>query len=174
MFFNGWESIGRTVVAAILAYLSLILILRLSGKRTLAKMNAFDLVVTVALGSTLATIVSSRDVALAEGITALALLVALQFVVTWLSVRSGMVRRLVRAEPTMLLYRGSFLHDAMRAQRVTESEVRQAARSGGVADLATRVVVLETDGTFSILSAWDDAAHPSIAGILRKQAENQR
>jgi uncharacterized membrane protein YcaP (DUF421 family) len=41
--------------------------LRVSGKRTLAKMNAFDLVVTVALGSTLATILLSADVSLAEG-----------------------------------------------------------------------------------------------------------
>jgi uncharacterized membrane protein YcaP (DUF421 family) len=67
MFFNGWESLGRTAVAGVVAYVSLIIILRFSGKRTLAKMNAFDLVVTVALGSTLATVVVSRDVVLAEG-----------------------------------------------------------------------------------------------------------
>lgn len=131
MFFNGWEGLGRTVVMAILAYAGLIVILRLSGKRTLAKMNAFDLIITVARSSTLATLVLSKDIALAEGIVALALLVLLQFAVTWLSVRSEAVRRLLRGEPALLLYRGEFLRDAMRSQRVTESEVRQAiARRG--------------------------------------------
>ncbi len=46
MFFNGWESLLRTLVVGVLAYISLVLSLRISGKRTLAKMNAFDLIVT--------------------------------------------------------------------------------------------------------------------------------
>ncbi len=75
IFFNGWAVLGRTLLIGVLAYLSLIIMLRVSGKRTLAKMNAFDLVVTVAIGSTLATIVLSKSVALAEGLLALALLV---------------------------------------------------------------------------------------------------
>ncbi len=78
MFFDSWQGIGRVIVVGTLAYAALITILRISGKRTLTKMNAFDLVVTMALGSTLATIVLSKDVALAEGVVAFALLAALQ------------------------------------------------------------------------------------------------
>ena len=66
IFFNGWFTLLRTTVAGILTYAALVLFLRFSGKRTLAKMNAFDLVVTVSLGSTLATITLSTDVALAQ------------------------------------------------------------------------------------------------------------
>jgi uncharacterized membrane protein YcaP (DUF421 family) len=167
MFFDSWENLARTVVMAILAYASLILILRLSGKRTLAKMNAFDLVVTVALGSTLATVMLSKDVALTEGIAALALLVLLQFVVTWLSVRSGAIRRIVRGEPTMLLYRGEYLRAAMRSQRVTESEIQQAIRSQGIADASSQVVVLETDGSFSVLPAAEQAETPVLGDASR-------
>jgi hypothetical protein len=58
-----------------LAYGVLIFFLRVSGKRMLSKMSAFDLVVTIALGSTLATILLSKDVTLAEGIAALGLLI---------------------------------------------------------------------------------------------------
>ncbi len=165
MFFNGWENVGRIVVMAVCAYAALIVILRLSGKRTLSKMNAFDFVVTVALGSTLATIIVSKDLALTEGVTALAVLVLLQFVVTWLSVRSARVRRLVRSEPTLLLYRGEFLRDAMKAQRVTETEVRQAARSQGAADLRERAVVLETDGRFSVLPVESEAKAPAMRDV---------
>src|SRR5690606_29068465 len=110
------------------AYAGLVILLRTSGKRTLSKMNAFDLIVTVALGSILATILLSKDVALAEGMTAFGLLIALQFVVTWSSVRFGWVRRLVTGEPTLLLHAGSMLPQAMRRSRVTEDEVRAAVR----------------------------------------------
>ncbi|MFN2441460.1 MAG: DUF421 domain-containing protein, partial [Thermoanaerobaculia bacterium] len=67
MFFDDIQGLIRVFVISILAYVALVLFLRVSGKRTLTKLNAFDLVVTVALGSTLATIILSKDVALAEG-----------------------------------------------------------------------------------------------------------
>lgn len=66
IFFDNWETLFRTLIIGVLAYVSLIMLLRISGRRTLSKMNAFDMVVTVALGSTLATILLNRDVALAE------------------------------------------------------------------------------------------------------------
>ena len=103
MFFRGWPGLLRTLVVGVLAYSALVLVLRVSGKRTLSKMNAFDFVVTVALGSTLATVLLSKGVALAEGVAAFALLVGMQFVITWASVRSGAVSRLVKSEPQMLL-----------------------------------------------------------------------
>jgi len=78
MFFSGLDGVWRTLVVGTCAYAALVLILRISGKRTLSKMNAFDLVVTVALGSTLATILLSSDVAPAEGVTAFVLLAGLQ------------------------------------------------------------------------------------------------
>ncbi len=88
MFFQNWQGIVRTVIVGLLAYATLVAFLRISGKRTLAKLNAFDLVVTVALGSTLSAILLQESVALAEGATALALLILAQFAVTFLSVRS--------------------------------------------------------------------------------------
>lgn len=75
------------MIVGVPAYVALVFILRLSGKRSLSQMNAFDLFVTVSLGSTLATVLLSKSVALAEGIAALALLLFLQFSITWLSVR---------------------------------------------------------------------------------------
>ncbi|MBM0275195.1 DUF421 domain-containing protein [Micromonospora tarensis] len=87
----------RLLVIAAIVYPALVLILRLSGKRTLSKLNAFDFVVTVALGSTLATILLSRDVSLLEGILALALLVTLQYVVALLAVRWPPSQRLLKA-----------------------------------------------------------------------------
>lgn len=96
-------------------------------------MNAFDLVVTVALGSTFASILLNKDVSLAQGALAMVLLIGLQFLVTWTRVRGCWVRRLVNGEPALLLHRGQFLHGALRAARVTEDEVRLSIRSAVVA-----------------------------------------
>ena len=89
IFFAGWSGIIRIVIVGVLAYAALVLVLRISGNRTLSKMHAFDLVVTVALGSTLATVILSKDVALAEGLTAFALLIcpAVPHYLGYLSVR---------------------------------------------------------------------------------------
>ena len=83
MWFDSWSDIARVLAVGTAAYATVVVVLRLSGKRTLSKLNAFDLVVSVALGSTLATILLNSDVSWAEGATALALLAALQFVVAW-------------------------------------------------------------------------------------------
>lgn len=101
VFLHEPEDILRTVLVGVLAYVGLIVLLRAAGNRTLSKLNAFDLVVTVALGSILATILLNEEVALAEGMTAFAVLIALQFAVTWSSVRVRWVQRLVTGEPTL-------------------------------------------------------------------------
>ncbi len=67
----------HVTVATILAYAALVGFLRISGKRTLSKLNAFDFVVTVALGSMLATIILSQEVYLLEGLVGFALIIGL-------------------------------------------------------------------------------------------------
>lgn len=166
MFFNGWEGLARTALVGVLAYLALIVLLRMSGKRTLSKMNAFDLVVTVALGSTLATVLLSKDVALAEGVVAFAVLIGLQLSITWLSVRSRTVARFVKAEPTLLVHRGQYLPQAMRRERVLESEVLAAVRGQGMAAVdQVQAVVLETDGSFSVTCTVVDNLQPADDGV---------
>jgi uncharacterized membrane protein YcaP (DUF421 family) len=159
MLFESWMSVGRTVLAAVLAYAWLVGLLRVSGKRTLAKLNAFDLVITVALGSTLATVVLSKDVPLLDGLLALLLLVLLQYIVAWLNVRSAAFRKAVKNSPTVLVSRGEFHEEQLARERIVEGEVRQAMRNAGFADPAGVTVILETDGTLSVLCEPDrDAA----------------
>lgn len=152
VFFAGWSGLLRVAVIGVLAYLALVLLLRVSDKRTLSKLNAFDLVVTVALGSTLATIILSKDVALTEGVMAFVVLIGLQFVITWLSVRSSTVSGIVKSDPTLLSYRGRLLNDAMRRARITDAEIQSAIRGQGLASITeAEAVVLETDGTLNVV-----------------------
>lgn len=151
MFFQGWQGLGRTLVVGVLAYTTLVLFLRISGKRTLAKLNAFDLVVTVALGSTLSAILLQESIALAEGALALALLILMQYAVTFASVRWRFLADVVRSEPTLLVHAGSLCENAMRRERVTAQEVESAVRSAGGNDIAdVSQLVLESDGSISV------------------------
>lgn len=173
VFFDSWNEIFRVLVMAGLAYPILIAAVRASGKRTLSKMNAFDLVVTVALGSTLATILLNRQVALWEGALALGSLVTLQFVTAWASVRFRGVRRLVKAEPTLLLHEGRLLSEAMRRQRVTPDEVRQAIRAQGTGALElVHAVVLETDGSFSVISRSQYGSGSAMNGMPKRRTHH--
>src|SRR5690554_1976317 len=168
IFIHEPDDLLRTLLVGVLAYVGLIVLLRTAGNRTLSKLNAFDLVVTVALGSILATILLNEDVALAEGMLAFALLIALQFAVTWSSVRFGWVRRLVTGEPTLLLHAGQMLPQAMRRARVTEDEVRAALRESGSPTLShVQAVVMETDGTISVVKRTGEEHDRSAFGQVQ-------
>jgi uncharacterized membrane protein YcaP (DUF421 family) len=168
LFFTGWESMFRTLVVGVFGYIAVIFMLRISGRRTLSKMNAFDFVVTVALGSTLATILLSKDVALLDGIVAFGILIGLQFVISWLIVRHEWVRRLATGEPIMLLYHGNFLPEALLKARVSRDEVCAAVRGAGEPSLQElEAVVLETDGSLSVVRKGDATGSPSLKGIRR-------
>lgn len=152
MLFDTGSALLHTLIVGVLAYVALVLLLRVSGKRTLSKWNAFDLVVTVAFGSTLATALLSQNTALAQSVLAFALLVALQWSITALSVRSSTVERWIKARPRLLLFQGKLQRDALLQERVTESEIRATLRSQGITALEdVEAVVLETDGSFSVI-----------------------
>lgn len=166
MFLDSLQVLGRTLVVGLFAYLAIVIILRLTGKRTLSKWNAFDFIVTVALGSSLANVILSKEVSLAQGGTAFALLCLLQLVVTWLSVRFDRFQQLVKSTPALLLYEGDFQSATMRRERVTEAEVRSALRGQGIAGVEeVAAVVLETDGTFSVIRQWQGPSRSALIDV---------
>lgn len=174
IFFDDWDTIWRTILAAIVAYIGLVAFLRISGKRTLSKLNAFDLVVTVALGSTLATILLSADVALVEGLVAFAMLVGLQWLVARVSVSWAPVKRFTRSEPRLLLDCGEFLEQPMRDERVTHAELEQAARKQGFGDLNDiAAIVLETDGSFSVISKQKAGSRNALQSLASRERQSQ-
>jgi uncharacterized membrane protein YcaP (DUF421 family) len=152
IFFESWQKLGRSLVLAVLAYAALVVMLRVSGKRTLTKLNVFDFVFVVALGSTLATTILSTDTTLADGLLAFAALMGLQVLLSWLCVKSHRLDQIVNGEPSLILHNGQFLYETMKRERVTEEEIRSAIRSQNLATIDDiDSVVLETDGTFSIV-----------------------
>src|SRR4051812_12836404 len=102
-FFDGWYNIGRTLTLSVLGFLALMIMMRVSGKRTLSKLNVFDFVFVVAVGSLLAATIIEKDVTLVEGTLSLATLIAIQVLLAKLAVYSPTAERIINGAPTLLL-----------------------------------------------------------------------
>ena len=163
MWFQNWGRLGTTVVAGVVTYAFVVVLLRTSGKRTLSKLNAFDFVATIALGSIFASVAVSRSLPVSEGIVALATLVGLQFLVSAIASRWPPTRKALTSAPAALLVHGKLHEGALSSSRVSRDEIAAAVRKEGYGSFeAVDYVVLETDGSFSVIadagngSALDD------------------
>lgn len=153
-FSDGWEPIVRILVVGTTGYVALVFLLRASGKRTLAQMNSFDFVITVAIGATFGRTLTARSIPLVEAITAFALLIGLQFLVSSVQIRWRPFASLITAAPTLLYYRGELRTTELRRVRLTEDEVRAAVRQQGAGSLEqVGAVVMESDGSLSVITS---------------------
>jgi uncharacterized membrane protein YcaP (DUF421 family) len=156
MFFDGWDSVVRIVVLAALIYTILVAALRVIGEQALAKMSAYDLIVTVALGSFLAHLPFVEGVTLADAFAGIATVLLLQEATRWLVKRSRRAEQLIVQRPHLVLWEGRLLPERMQEIKVREEEVRAAVRSSGLGSLTeAQAVVLESDGEWSVISRSD-------------------
>jgi len=163
---SSWERLSHTLLVGTLAYGGLILWLRVSGKRTLSKWNSFDFVVTIAFGSILASALLTTDVSLIQAMVAIGLLVIFQFILTWLSVRSNIVQNLIKAKPTLLFFKGNFIEEWLIRERVAKGEVLAAIRLSGNSSLDNiDPVILETNGSFSVIKKLDTATASALRDV---------
>jgi len=174
IFFDSWESIVRSIIITMLAYISIVSMLRISGKRTLAKMNAFDFIVTVALGSCLATVSLNKNVALTDGLLVFFLLIFLQYSITWLSVRYKTIKNIVTSRPILLLYKGELLHSALKKERITIEEIQFSARQRGIDSLKDiHAIVLETTGDLTILQKIQENQAETLQDVKLYKTEQE-
>ena len=168
MWFDTWNDLMRVALVGVSAYATVVLVLRVSGKRTLAKLNAFDFVVTVAIGSTLATILLNSDVSWSEGAVALGVLAGLQLLAALVSSRLPRGRAVLTSSPRLLWAEDGPDLEAMREQRVSMDELRQAVRSTGTGDLGrVERVVLESDGSLSVITRRRLGDGSALRGVRR-------
>lgn len=167
-FFTSWASIGRIALLATIVYVVLVFALRLVGERSLAKMSGYDLVITIALGSLIATIPLQKTISVADGFAAIVTFLLLQHVISWLLARWPPSRQVVKGKPTLVVWQGRILHDQLMKVSVTDSEVRAAIRSGGHASVSdVLALVLENDGNWSVISRGNNGDMSALEGIDR-------
>lgn len=148
-----WSEKAVILVSALVIYAAVVLFIRISGKRSTSQMNNFDWIVTVAMGSLASSGILLEEVSIFDALLAIALLLLAQYGLTWFSFSNKEFASIVKAEPRMLVYRGRFLREEMRKERVTEEEINSAIRKTGLASVGqVRAVILETDAGLSIIA----------------------
>jgi len=151
VFFKDWKSIGHVILATIIAFITLFFFLRISGKRTLAKLNAFDFVVTVALGSTLSYMMLAI-VPIIEGAIVLFLIIILQYFFAWTARSSQKMERLINAVPTLIFYDGEFIEKTMAKEAITKGEIFSTIRNSGIDQISeVKAVVMELNGQITVV-----------------------
>jgi uncharacterized membrane protein YcaP (DUF421 family) len=152
MLFDGLHPLVRICVVGTLSYIAVIALLRFFGKRALSKMNAFDIIITVAVGSCFASAVMTKDITLSDGVVAFVLLLVLQRLFAGLSIRLGWFGRYLKAQPLLVVYRGLILWNQAKREQLGELEILGAIRNAGVAAVEdVLALVLEPDGSFSCI-----------------------
>ncbi|WP_147917143.1 DUF421 domain-containing protein [Ruania zhangjianzhongii] len=152
-FWAGWTPIWHTLLIGTVGYLTLVILLRGTGPRTMAKMTPLDFIIAVSLGSVFGRVVTAADVGLAQAVVALILLVAVQWTLAIARSRWRFMRRLLDAPPALLYYDGEWQRKALRRHRLTEVDVHTAARQSGHGSLADlQAVILQQDGSLGVIT----------------------
>jgi len=165
LFFKDWPAVLHIVICAVISYIVLFIFIRISGKRTLAKLNAFDFVVTVTLGSTLSSMILKK-VPLVEGFVALITIIALQYLLAFLAKNSSKMEDVINSTPTLLFYDGKFIIPAMEKEVITEEEIYSEIRKYRLESLEdVQAVVMELNGTFTVVKKSNKVGPSSLDDI---------
>jgi uncharacterized membrane protein YcaP (DUF421 family) len=143
----------ESVIRPVLVYLVLLLLLRLTGKRTLAQITSFDFVLLLTIGNATQQALIGEDNSMVHGAIMVATLIGLNYVMQLLKQRSKWFGRLLDDIPLVIVADGKPLKDRMHKARVDEDDVLDAAReSCGLEHMdQIRHAILERDGQISII-----------------------
>ena len=145
-------ALGEKILRSVVIYVFILLAFRFTGKRQVGQLTPFDLVVLLIISNVVQNAVIGPDNSLGGGLLGAVVILALNWLVVELTFRSKRLRRLLEAEPTLLVHNGRILHDNLRRERLTLDDLHAALRRAGVADLEhVRVAVLEENGGISVI-----------------------
>jgi uncharacterized membrane protein YcaP (DUF421 family) len=150
-------TIVQMCVAALCIYLYIMLITRIAGKRTFAKMSSFDFAVTIAMGSILADAVNKPVSSLMPAFISLALLAFLQVLVAKILSSSDGMEKMMTNTPMLLMKDGEIFEENLSKALVSRADLMGKLREANVLQLSeVRAVVFETTGDISVLHTTED------------------
>lgn len=150
--FNDPNEIGIIILTTILVYVAVIVLTRLAGLRTFAKMSSFDFAITIAIGSLIASTMLIEDQSVVLGITGLITLVGLQTIVARLRKKSSLFDQAVTNTPVLLMREDRIIRKNLDANRMTEADLYEKLREANITNKnQILAVVLETTGDVSVL-----------------------
>lgn len=168
LFFDSQQTLLRMVVSAAVVYVCIVLLHKVSGKRSTSQLNNFDWVVTVMIGSIGASTIILKNVPIIEGMASIITLLTLQYLVTKYASLSPEFAKSILSEPRVVFYQGQFLPEAMRKERLTRQEIECAMRSEGIHDYEdVAAVIFESDAKLTVVPKRDKKDRLDVEGDIK-------
>jgi uncharacterized membrane protein YcaP (DUF421 family) len=142
-----WEFIVRAAVV----YLVLLVLVRLSGKRTVGQFTPFDLLVVLLLSESVSGAIHAQDESLPGGLIAAATLIALDVILGVVSSRSKRLDAVLQGSPVLVGRDGVIYDEVLRRQRVPRSDLEKALREADCEIKDMRLAILESDGNINVM-----------------------
>lgn len=154
LIFNDWQTIIRIALSGVVIYFLLIIFINLYGKRSISNLSMHDYVVTIAMGSIVATTIISKDASILDGLVGILILLSLQFLVTFLSRNDSRFFRVMNSAPKVLFLEGEFIEKNMKSNRFTRDEIYSVIREQGqTTSDQIYAVVIESNGALSVIKS---------------------
>lgn len=142
-----WELIARGAIV----YCALLLMMRLSGRRTVGQFTPFDLLVVMLLSEAVSNSLTGGDESLFGGLIIAATLVALTVTISFLTSRSRKFETAIEGSPVLIGRDGVFFDDVMKRCRLSQNDIEEALRGADCPRPEMKCAFLEANGTVSIL-----------------------
>ena len=139
-------------IRAVVVYLAVLLLLRVSGKRQLGQMSAIELVALLLISNAVQNAMNAGDNSLVGGVWLAAVLIFLSWLISWLGYRNKNLRLIFEGAPTLLMHRGKTIPSALAKERINLSELITMLRKQGIHHLhEVHSAILESDGTLTLV-----------------------
>ena len=142
----------QIVARASVMFVFLFIVMRTMGRKELAELSAFELILIIVMGDLIQQGVTQQDNSLTGAITAISTFVVWMLALSYLSFKSKRARTIIEGRPVIVIRDGEPQEKIIRYERLSLDEITDAAREQGIGDLRdVQVGVLESDGSFSFI-----------------------
>ena len=147
---------------SIVLYIAVLISMRIMGKGEIAEMNCFDLVITLLIAEVASLPMENNDIPMINGIAALTGLVAMQTIISFLSLKFRKVSIVLSGKPSILINKGEIDYKELKKERVSINELLEQLRIQGYFNIKyIQYAILETDGSLSIVPTSNYNSTPS-------------
>jgi uncharacterized membrane protein YcaP (DUF421 family) len=154
-----WEFVLRAVIV----YVVLLGMIRLSGKRTMGQFTAFDMLLIVLLGNAVQNALLGSDTSMSGGLLLAATLIVLNWSVGFITARSRAAERLLEGAPVVLARHGHVYREVLRRELVSRDDFAKAMREAGCSDVErVHLALLETNGHITIVLREAEKSDESV------------
>jgi uncharacterized membrane protein YcaP (DUF421 family) len=166
---------AEKILRPVLVYLVLIVGLRISGKRELAQLNPFDLIVLLTLSNTVQNAIIGDDNTVTGGVIGAATLLTINYLLVRFLFGHASIERLVEGDATVLIRRGKVEHANCAKEMLSLEELEAAARRQGFASLQeVNEAVLEPGGIITFTSKKPDPEQRRHRELLQRMEHISR